>query len=136
MENEKEASPNQAQAHILVVEDDAFMSGLLNRKLSQENFKISTTTNVDEARNILEKESVSLILLDVVLPGTDGITFLTELKKNPKHKGIPIIITSNLGQEEEIERGLQEGAADYLVKANTTPGEITDKVKEILEKNK
>ncbi len=134
MPNENEASSQESQPHILVVEDDAFMSGLVTRKLTQEGFEISSATSVDEARNILEKESISLILLDIVLPGTDGLTYLNELKKSPQYRAIPVIITSNLGQEEEIEKGLKEGAADYFVKANTTPGEITGKVKELLGK--
>ena len=134
MTNENLAGQKNPTDHILVVEDDAFMSGLLNRKLTQENFRISAVSNTEEAKSILEKENISLILLDVVLPGADGISFLKEIKQSAKLKNIPVIITSNLGQEEEIERGLKEGAADYLVKANTTPSEIANKVKETLTK--
>lgn len=123
-------------AHILVVEDDTFMSRLLSMKLSAENFAISTALNVQEARGILEKNPISLILLDIILPGTDGLSFLKELKQNPQLKAIPVIITSNLGQAEEVESGLKEGAVDYLVKANTTPGEILEKIKQILSKQK
>lgn len=134
MTNENPAGQKISAGHILVVEDDAFMSGLLNRKLTQENFQISAVTNTAEAKSVLEKENIGLILLDVVLPGADGISFLKEIKQSAKFKNIPVIITSNLGQEEEVERGLKEGAVDYLVKANTTPSEIANKVKETLTK--
>jgi two-component system, OmpR family, phosphate regulon response regulator PhoB len=120
------------QKTILIVEDDAFMGSLLERKFEQKNFQISRALSVDEARKILEAEKISLILLDIILPGTDGITFLKELKLNQQFKNIPVIITSNLGKEEEIEKGMAEGASDYVVKAHTTPGEIVEKVEKIL----
>jgi len=124
---------NQTSAKtILIVEDDAFMGGLLERKFGQSNFQVARAVNVDEARKIIESGPISLILLDIILPGTDGITFLKELKLNPQFKSIPVIIASNLGKEEEIEKGLAEGASDYIVKANTTPGEIVAKVEKIL----
>jgi DNA-binding response OmpR family regulator len=120
------------QKTILIVEDDTFMGSLLERKFQQKGFEIARVTSVDEARKIVESGQVSLILLDIILPGTDGITFLKELKLNPQFKNIPVIFTSNLGQQEEIERGLAEGAVDYVVKAHTTPGEIVQKVENIL----
>jgi DNA-binding response OmpR family regulator len=119
---------------ILIIEDDVFMAGLLERKFKQEKFKILKASNADQAREIIASNQVDLILLDVVLPGTDGFTFLRELKKSDMSSKIPVIITSNLGQQEEIERGLTEGAADYIVKAHSTPGEIVEKVEEILNK--
>ena len=118
---------------ILIVEDDTFMGSLLERKFKQKNFQILRAMNVDEARKFIESGPVSLMLLDIILPGTDGITFLKELKLNPQFKSIPVIIASNLGKEEEIEKGIAEGASGYVVKANTTPGEIVAKVEKILE---
>ncbi|MDD3486933.1 MAG: response regulator [Candidatus Moranbacteria bacterium] len=127
--------PNQNnQKTVLIVEDDAFMGSLLERKFQQQDLQIKRATNVDDARKIIESEPIGIILLDIILPGTDGITFLKELKLNPQSKNIPVIISSNLGSQEEIDRGLAEGAIDYIVKAHTTPGEIVQKVTGILEK--
>jgi len=120
------------QKTILIVEDDIFMGGLLEKKFQQSNFQVARAMNVDEARKIIESQQISLILLDIILPGTDGITFLKELKLNPQFQSIPVIIASNLGKEEEIEKGIAEGASGYVVKANTTPGEIVQKVENIL----
>lgn len=120
------------QKTILIVEDDTFMGSLLERKFKQKNFQILRATSTDEAKKIIESGPVNLVLLDIILPGTDGVTFLKELKLNPQFKDIPVIFTSNLGTPEEIERGLAEGAIDYVVKAHTTPGEIVQKVENIL----
>ena len=120
--------------NILIVEDDSFISGLLQRKFDQENYGIFNATNAENAFEILKKNKIDLILLDIILPGTDGIAFLGSVKKESSYKDIPVIITSNLGQPEEIERGLKEGAIDYIVKANTAPAEIVEKVKSVLKK--
>jgi two-component system alkaline phosphatase synthesis response regulator PhoP len=120
--------------NILIIEDDSFISGLLQRKFAQENYGIFSATNAEAALEMLKKNKINLILLDIILPGTDGIAFLSSIKKTPEHKDIPVIITSNLGQPEEIERGLQAGAIDYIVKANTAPAEIVEKVKSVLKK--
>ncbi|MFA6285264.1 MAG: response regulator [Parcubacteria group bacterium] len=120
------------QKAILIVEDDTFMASLLERKFKQNNFQIFRAASVDEAREIIKANPINLILQDIILPGTDGISFLKELKMNPQFKHIPVIITSNLGQQDEIDRGLAEGANDYIVKAHATPGEIVEKVTNIL----
>jgi two-component system, chemotaxis family, chemotaxis protein CheY len=133
MDQPQETTGAEPKKRILIVEDDTFMGNLLERKFRQKNLEIARAVNVEEARKKLESGGTSLILLDIILPGTDGITFLKELKLNPACKSIPVIITSNLGQPEEIERGLAEGATDYVVKAHTTPGEIVQKVEKIIE---
>jgi DNA-binding response OmpR family regulator len=133
-ESDEKNTNTQDEIKILIIEDDVFMAGLLERKFKQGNFKILKASNANQARETITSNQIDLILLDVVLPGTDGFTFLRELKKDEKNSKIPVIITSNLGQQEEIERGLTEGAADYIVKAHSTPGEIVDKVQEILNK--
>jgi DNA-binding response OmpR family regulator len=125
--------PNK-MGNILIIEDDSFISGLLQRKFAQENCGIFNATNAENALEILKKNKIDLILLDIILPGTDGLAFLGSIKKEPSYKDIPVIITSNLGQPEEVERGLQAGAIDYIVKANTAPAEIVEKVKSVLKK--
>ena len=79
---------------------------------------------------------MDVILLDLVLPDEHGLTLLRELKKSDQFRHIPVLITSNLGQQEEIEQGLKAGAIDYIVKTNTVPGEIFEKVEALLQKVK
>ena len=122
------------QPHILLIEDDIFLVELLERKFKQEKFKTTRAMEVDAARIALNADKIDLILLDIILPGMDGFAFLHELKSTPQYKSIPVIIISNLGQREEMQRGLQAGAVDYVIKAHVTPGEIVEKVRSILKK--
>lgn len=119
---------------ILIVEDDLLLVGLLEKKFAQQNYKTHSATDVTRAYKIIENTKIDAILLDIVLPGVDGFTFLEALKSNPKYKDIPVLIVSNLGQKEEIERGLKTGAADYLVKANVSPAEIVKKTEDLIKK--
>lgn len=123
---------NNEVRNILIVEDDMFMAGLLEKKFKQGKFKIMRASSAGQARETLSSNQVDLILLDVVLPGTDGFTFLRELKASEKFRNIPVMITSNLGQQDEIERGISDGAADYIIKAHSTPSEIVGKVEAAL----
>jgi CheY-like chemotaxis protein len=70
--------------------------------------------------------------LDLILPGIDGFEVLKRAKADPATKDIPVIILSNLGQKDDIERGLELGATDFMVKAHFTPEEIVKKAKEVL----
>jgi len=71
-------------------------------------------------------------LLDLILPGIDGFEVLSKIKGNPDTEKTPVIILSNLGQKEDVERGLKLGAIDYLIKAHFTPGEIIEKIKNVI----
>lgn len=126
--------PKNAVASVLIVEDDNFLVDLLEKKFRKQNYKTLRANDARQARSILENNAVDIILLDVVLPGTDGFTFLAEIKSNAKLKNIPVIIISNLGQREERERGLRAGAVDYIIKAHVSPGDIVVRVDEVLKK--
>lgn len=73
------------------------------------------------------------MLLDLILPGIDGFEVLTKIKADPATNYIPVVILSNLGQKEDIEKGLKLGAKDFLIKAHFVPGEIIAKIKEIIK---
>lgn len=118
---------------ILIIEDDKFLRELISRKLKKEGFFISEAVDGEKGLQKVKTEKPGLILLDLILPGIDGFEVLTEVKKDPALAEIPVIILSNLGQKDDIERGLKLGAVDYLIKAHFTPGEIIKKIKKILE---
>ena len=120
-------------AKILAVEDDNFLRDLLARKLGHENAEFITAVDGENALKILETETPSIILLDLILPGMDGFEVLTKIKENPKTKDIPVVILSNLGQESDIQKAKQLGAAEFLVKANFSIDEVIGKIKEIIK---
>jgi len=133
-EKQNPSSPNQgSMKRILIVEDDRFLRELIAKKLSGENFDIIEAVDGEEGVKKIKEEKPDLVLLDLILPGIDGFEVLTQVKENPSTASIPVIILSNLGQREEVERGLKLGAVDYLIKAHFTPGEIVEKIKNILK---
>jgi DNA-binding response OmpR family regulator len=119
-------------AKILIVEDDRFLRELIARKLKNEGYEVLEAIDGEEGLKKIKEEKPDLILLDLILPGIDGFEVLTKAKEDSDTAQIPVIILSNLGQREEIERGLKLGAIDYLIKAHFTPGEIIEKIKNIL----
>jgi DNA-binding response OmpR family regulator len=119
-------------AKILIVEDDRFLRELIARKLKNEGYEVLEAVDGEEGLKKIKEEKPDLILLDLILPGIDGFEVLAKAKEDPNIAQIPVIILSNLGQREEIERGLKLGAIDYLIKAHFTPGEIIEKIKNIL----
>ncbi len=120
--------------NILIVEDDKFLRELISRKLLGEGFKIDEAIDGEEGLKKLQESKPDLILLDLILPGLDGFDVLQRIKDDPGTASIPVLILSNLGQKDEIERGLKLGAVDFLVKAHFTPEEIVQKIKEALQK--
>jgi len=118
---------------ILIIEDDRFLRELISRKLVQENYDVVETADGEEGLEKVKELKPDLILLDLILPGIDGFAVLEKIKDDPTVVFIPVIILSNLGQREDIERGLKLGAVDYLIKAHFTPNEIIDKVKNNLK---
>lgn len=117
---------------ILLVEDDYFLRNLLLHKLDQEKISVKTASTGKEALDALKDFTPKAIILDLVLPDIDGFEVLEIIKKQAETKDIPVVVVSNLGQKDEIEKCLKLGADDYLIKANFTPKEITDKIKNYL----
>lgn len=117
---------------ILIVEDDKFLRELIVRKLEKEGFEIVEAVDGENGVQKIKQERPDLVLLDLILPGIDGFEVLKKIKEDPKTSSIPIVILSNLGQREDVERGMKMGAVDYLVKAHFTPNEIIDIVKRSL----
>ena len=92
---------------ILIVEDDQFLGELTQKKFELEGFKVISARDGDEVFSVLEKSRPNLILLDIMLPGIDGYEVLRRLKISNSYKTIPVIIYSNLGQQDQIDRRLE-----------------------------
>lgn len=119
---------------ILVVEDDRFLRELISKKLNAEKeYDIIQAVDGESAIKKVKEEKPSLVLLDLILPGIDGFEVLSKIKNDPETMDISVVILSNLGQREEVDKGLELGAIDFLIKAHFTPGEIIKKVKKVME---
>lgn len=120
--------PKKANArHILIVEDEHPLSHALELKFTHEGFACTVANNGVEGLKEANTGKYAVILLDLIMPEMDGFTFLEQLKKKT-----PVIVLSNLGQNEDRERAKTLGAKDYLVKSNTPITEIVKIVKTFL----
>lgn len=118
---------------ILVVEDDTFLNKAFVKKIASSGFSVVSVSNGIEAVGVAQKEMPDLILLDLMLPGRNGFDILADFKKDEKLKNTPVIIMSNLGQDEEVQRGLSMGASEYLVKTNIRLEDVVDKIRNYLK---
>ena len=119
---------------ILIVEDDPFLAEMYSTKINQEGFEVESAGDGKEAVEKARSTNPDVILLDIVLPKMDGFEVLQKIKKDPTLQHIKVIVLTNLGQKEEVEKGIELGADDYIVKAHFTPTEVVNKVKKILSK--
>ncbi|MBI5221763.1 MAG: response regulator [Candidatus Magasanikbacteria bacterium] len=118
--------------HVLLVEDDVFLSGIYQKKFEMEGYKVTAVDNGEKVLPEAKKKNPDIILLDILLPKMDGFTVLSKLKEDEQVKNIPVILLTNLGQKDDVEKGLQMGAVDYLIKAHFKPSEVVDKIKSVL----
>jgi DNA-binding response OmpR family regulator len=125
---------DMAKQHILLVEDDGFLARIYAQKLELEGFDVSLATNGEDGLRLATKDIPDLILLDLVMPKLNGFEVLERLKQEDATKKIPVLVLTNLGQREDVERCMQLGAAGYVIKAHSLPHETIAKVKEILGK--
>lgn len=119
---------------IFIIDDDEFLLDMYAVKFRESGFEIEVASSgsdaLDKIKNGLNPD---IILLDIVMPKMDGFEFLKQLRKDNLVPGSPIIILTNLGQREDIQKGQAFGVKDYVIKAHHTPSEVVAKIKQILE---
>ncbi len=113
---------------VLVVEDDKYMREVLVAKLVRDGFEVYEAIDGSTGLDMTAKKKPDLVVLDIILPVMNGFDYLEAKVKVPAIAQIPVIILSNLGQREDVERGMKLGAKDYLVKAHFTPNDLIAKV--------
>ncbi|UMX48114.1 MAG: response regulator [Candidatus Nealsonbacteria bacterium DGGOD1a] len=134
----KNNEKNNEGKRILVVEDDPFLSDIYNTKLKQGGFDVDSAMTGEECLQKLNSKNYDLMLLDIVLPQLDGWEVMARVRemrqKNPDSdlNRLKIIILSNLGQKEEIKKGLELGADGFMIKAHFTPSEIAEEINKTL----
>lgn len=114
---------------MLIAEDDKFLKNVLKSKLTAEGFQILMTSDGVETMEMVAKEKPDILLLDIIMPRKNGFDVLEEIRLNAQIRDLPVIILSNLGQDEDVKRGLALGAVDFLIKSDHSLSEVVDKVK-------
>jgi DNA-binding response OmpR family regulator len=103
-------------AYILAVDDDLEVLETLGRVLRREAFEVGLVSSGAEALNVLEKRHPDLMILDIIMPGMDGITVCRRLRQDPRFTALPILFLTAKGTTDDIVDGLDAGADDYVVK--------------------
>lgn len=120
---------------ILVVEDDKFLQKILLTKFQKEGFDARGASDGEEAIQALLADLPHLVILDLILPKMSGFEVLSEMKTNEKMKRVPVIILSNLGQQEDVTRARDLGAIEFLTKSDISIHAVVEKVKESYAKH-
>jgi len=116
------------EVRVLLVEDDAALAQMYRVKLERDGYTVQVAGDGEEALGLLSRELPDLIFLDVRLPRMDGLTFLERLRADDRTRDVPVVIVSNYSEEDLVSRGLQLGAREYLIKSQTTPGQLSQGV--------
>jgi CheY-like chemotaxis protein len=124
--------PTNKKTIVLIVEDDEILLRALYLVLHDDNYTIATASDGDTALKMVERMKPDLILLDLLLPKMDGFDFLRYAKANPTIKDIPVIVLSNLGGQDNIDKAKKLGALDYFVKSDTNLDDLKAKIAKIL----
>ncbi len=124
----KRASPK-----IVLVEDDTFLAGMYVSKLTHDSLEVQLATDGKQGLKLIQEQRPDLVLLDIVLPKLSGFDILKTIRQDPALKDTPVILLTNLGGREDVERGLSLGATDYVIKAHFLPSEVVTKIKRLLK---
>ncbi len=124
-----------AKENILIVDDEEDILELVRYNLSKEGYQITCVASGEEGLSMAKSASPDLVVLDLMLPGVDGLDVCKALKSDGKTKHIPVIMLSAKGEEADIVAGLELGADDYLVKP-FSPRVLSARVKSVLRRNK
>ncbi|AKM83824.1 TPA: response regulator [Candidatus Campbellbacteria bacterium] len=120
---------------ILLVDDDKFLIDMYSLKFQENGFTVETVFGGEEAVNKLkEKKDFDVVLLDLIMPGMDGFELLENIRSQKLAENSAVIVLSNQGQKEDVDRANQFGVDGYIIKASTIPSEVLHAVVKIADK--
>lgn len=122
----------QVKKQILIAEDDPLISKMYKTKLISEGYDVLAAFDGEAAFSLATNNSPSLILLDIMMPKLSGLDMLSKYRSTKEGKETPVIVLSNLSNQEEIEKAKSLGAKEYLVKADHTPSQVIAKIKQYI----
>lgn len=112
--------------HIVVIEDDKLLGKVLVDTLKEAGYEVSWGKNGAEGMAMIAAKKTDLVYLDIMLPGEDGYAILHKIKLDEATAGIPVVMLTNLGQTGEVEKAMELGATDYLIKANMNLSKLAE----------
>lgn len=121
---------------ILLIEDEQTLFKVLKEKFERSGYDVEIATDGESAITIAKKSTPDIIILDLMLPKKNGFEVLEVFKSDDTLKNVPVIVVSNLGEDNDIKRALSLGAADYYVKTQHPINEIVEKIKNLLIQSK
>lgn len=119
---------------VALIEDDPLIAEMYTTKFTKEGFAIQHAADGAAGLELVKKLQPDIILLDIIMPKMDGFQVLQQLRATADFKHTPVVMLTNLGQEEDVQKGREFGATDYFIKTNFTPAAIVDKVRALLKK--
>lgn len=121
---------------VLLVDDDEFLSDIYGTKLARDGFTVVVAHDGIEGYAKAVSEKPDIILLDVMMPKQDGFETLKQIRGNADIANTPVIMLTNLGQKEDVDKAMSAGANEYMIKAHFVPGDAVKKIHELLSKKK
>lgn len=117
---------------ILLIEDDSLLSRMYKAKFNMEGFQVIVADDGEKGLKIATEQKVDFVILDIMMPKISGLDLLATLREHPQGKNLAVIVLTNLAQEEKTQKAMSLGAKEFLIKANVTPGQVVNKVKQYL----
>lgn len=118
---------------ILIVEDDIFIRDIYKVRFEQEGFEVILAENGLVALEKLQQgANPEIILLDIIMPGMDGVGVLKKLKENEQWKDLPVVMLTNISEKDKVNEAIELGIKDYLIKSHFTPSEVVQKINTLL----
>ena len=117
---------------VLIVEDDGLLQKIFKAKFTLEGYDVDTADDGEDGLAKVRTGSPDIVLLDILIPKLHGLQVLAEIRRDPVIKNVPVVMLSNLSNTDQIERAMTMGAAGYLVKSDTSPGEVLEFVRDTI----
>lgn len=121
---------------ILVVEDDNFLANAYRIKFADLGYEAKIAADGEAALKTLETWEPEVVVLDLVMPNMDGYEFLENMRAMSKYKNTPVLVSTNLGQPEDMDRAKKLGADNYVIKGNMSLSDLVKKLEELIPKTK
>ena len=127
------ASADPDEVRVLVVEDDASVAQMYRLKLELDGYSVDVAGDGLAALEKARSSMPDIIFLDIRLPKLDGMSVLEALREDSTTRHIPVVILSNWNEKELVDRGVKLGALDHMIKSQTTPARLSERVRDWLK---